>query len=137
VRLTPATRLLLGAIVAGGFVWAAGHINEDGIYTFWVVYGLIAVGGLVLALSRLPLGAPPRLSRRAFCVAFVPVALLGLWLLAFNEPQDNWLRAHVRQWMQDVRLYDVGSHFFEHRSAIALGIGFVLGLTFEAPSRQG
>jgi hypothetical protein len=126
---------LIGAFGAGALVWVATHVDEDTTYGYWYVYGLIALAGLVMALSQLLGGwtkwGVPRISYSVFLWAFVPVAIAGLWILAFNHPQDTWLREHVRDWSNDLRLGDVAAHFRNERGVAAFVIGLVFGFTFD------
>lgn len=138
--LARAVTTLAGASGAGVLVWIATHLDEDTTYGYWVVYGLIAVAGLVLALSQLVAWTGwgvPGVSLSVFLVAFVPVALAGVWILAFNHPGDSSLREHVRNWSNDVRLGDVAAHFRDERGIAAFMIGLVLGFSFDTTGRAG
>ncbi len=135
-----AAATLAGAFAAGALVWIATHVDEDTTYGYWAVYGLIAIAGLVLALVQLAawMGwGRPRVSLRVLFLAFLPVALAGLWILAFNHPQDSWLREHARAWANDVRLGDAAAHFRDERGIAAFMIGVVLGFSFDTREGSG
>jgi hypothetical protein len=133
--LTRATVTLIAAAVAGLLIWVATHINEHTQGGYWAVSGLIAAAGLVMALSQLLGGwtkwGVPRLSISVFLWAFVPVAIVGLWILAYNHPEAGWLQDHVRRWSKDLHLRDTAERLGTYRDVIAFGLGLVFGYTFD------
>ena len=88
--LTRATTTLIAAGVAGLLIWIATQISDSSNGGFWAVYGLIAGAGLIMALSQLLGGwtkwGMPRLSAGVFLLAFVPVAIAGLWIVIAAQP---------------------------------------------------
>ena len=83
--LTRATTTLIAAAVGGLLIWFATQINDKHVGGFWAVYGLIAGAGLLMALSQLLGGwtkwGMPRLSASFLLIAFVPIAIVALWIV--------------------------------------------------------
>src|SRR5690348_17900415 len=105
--LTRATLTLIGAAAAGVLLWLATAILPDTLSDaslggYWAAFGFVALGGLAIALSQLLGGWTkwgwPRVSSHVFLVAFLPVLIVGGWVLAAHEPQNYWLGRHVRSW---------------------------------------
>src|SRR5919197_6541470 len=99
--LTRATMTLIAAGVAGLLIWIATQVT-DGNGGYWLSYGLVAAAGLVMALSQLLGGWTkwgwPRISGNVFLWAFVPIAIVVLWIVFFHQPHGNWFRDHIRDW---------------------------------------
>src|SRR4029450_13220541 len=102
---TRATTPLIAAGVAGLLIWLATRIDDTSRGGFWAVYGLIAGAGLVMALSQLLGGwtkrGCPRLPATFFLAAFVPIAVVSLWIMLAAEPGSAWLHRHVVSWSND------------------------------------
>jgi hypothetical protein len=133
--LTRATTTLIAAGAAGLLLWIATRISMTSTGGFWAVYGLIAGAGLVMALSQLLGGwtkwGLPRLSASVAVLAFVPVAIAGLWIVAAAQPHDDWLRHHVLAWSGDIHVRGLVQHLKEYIGVIAFGIGLVFGFSFD------
>jgi hypothetical protein len=140
VGMTRATTTLLAAGVAGLLIWVATRVSDSSTGGFWAVYGLIAGAGLVMALSQLLGGwtkwGMPRLSAGVFLLAFIPVAIAGLWVVAAMQPHDNWIRSHVLAWSGDIHVRGVVTDLKEYISVIAFGIGLVFGFSFDTTGRM-
>ena len=98
--LTRATLTLIGAAAAGVMLWLATtilpeNVSDASLGGYWAAFGLVAVGGLVMALSQLLGGWTkwgwPRVSGHVFVVAFLPTLIVGGWMLAAQEPANYWL----------------------------------------------
>jgi hypothetical protein len=146
--LTRATITLLAAGIAGFLIWIAARINDHSTGGYWLDYGLIAAAGLVMALSQLLGGWTkwgwPRLSVNVFLWAFVPVAVVVLWVVIFHQPHNNWFRHHIRSWSGDIHIRHLVNDFREYQSVLAFGLGLVFGFAFdttgpvtERPVRRG
>jgi hypothetical protein len=133
--LTRATVTLISAALAGLLVWIATHIDEHSTGGYWGVYGLIAAAGLVMALSQLLGGWTkwgwPRVSISVFLWAFVPVAIVVLWIVIFQQPHGNWFRDHIRNWSGDIGIEEQVKRFLEYVGVLAFGLGLVFGFTFD------
>jgi hypothetical protein len=133
--LTRATTTLIAAGVAGLLIWIATQISDTSNGGFWAVYAVIAGAGLVMALSQLLGGwtkwGMPRLSVPVFLIAFVPVAIAGLWVVVAAQPHSSWLQHHVLSWSGDIHVTGVVHDLKEYVSVIAFGIGLVFGFSFD------
>ena len=133
--LTRATTTLIAAAVAGLLIWFGTQINDHHVGGFWAVYGLIAGAGLVMALSQLLGGwtkwGMPRLSAAFFLLAFVPIAIVSLWIVFAAEPGNNWVHRHVLSWSGDIHVRGLVNDLKEYVPVFAFGIGLVFGYCFD------
>jgi MFS family permease len=138
--LTRATLTLIGAAVVGVLLWLATTILPDSVADasqgeYWAAFGLVALGGLAMALSQLLGGWTkwgwPRVSGNVFLLGFLPALVAGGWILAAHEPQSYWLGRHVRSWSDDIGIDGLVDDLGLMVPAIAFGIGLVFGLTFD------
>jgi hypothetical protein len=138
--LTRATLTLIGAAAAGVMLWLATtilpeNVSDASLGGYWAAFGLVAVGGLVMALSQLLGGWTkwgwPRVSGHVFVVGFLPTLIVGGWMLAAQEPDNYWLGRHVRSWSGDIGIDGLVTSLGLMIPAIAFGIGLVFGLTFD------
>ena len=138
--LTRATLTLIGAAAAGALLWLAttalpANVSDASLGGYWAAFGLVALGGLVMALSQLLGGWTkwgwPRVSSHVFLVAFLPTLVVGGWMLAAHEPANYWLGRHVRSWSGDIGIDGLVNALGLMIPAIAFGIGLVFGLTFD------
>ena len=138
--LTRATLTLIGAAGAGVLLWLATTVVPDNLADaslggYWAAFGLVALGGLVMALSQLLGGWTkwgwPRVSSHVFLVGFLPTLVVGGWMLAAQEPESYWLGRHVRSWSGDIAISGLVDSLGLMLPAIAVGIGLVFGLTFD------
>jgi hypothetical protein len=130
-----ATTTLIAAGVAGLLLWLATQINDTSRGGFWAVYGLIAGAGLVMALSQLLGGWTkfgwPRLSATFFVLAFVPIAIVSLWIVLAAEPGSAWLHRHIVSWSNNIHIDGLVSDLKEYVAVFAFGIGLVFGYCFD------
>jgi hypothetical protein len=135
VGLTRATTTLLAAAGAGLLIWFATQIDVHSRGGYWAVYGLIAGAGLVMALSQLLGGwtkwGLPRLSVPFLLIAFVPIAVVSLWIILAAEPGNAWLHRHVVAWTGDIHLHGLVNDLKEYIALFAFGIGLVFGFSFD------
>jgi hypothetical protein len=133
--LTRATTTLIAAAVAGLLIWFGTQINDHHVGGFWAVYGLIAGAGLVMALSQLLGGwtkwGMPKLSAPFLLMAFVPIAIVSLWIVFAAEPGNNWVHRHVLSWSGDIHVRGLVNDLKEYVPLFALGIGLVFGYSFD------
>ena len=138
--LTRATLTLIGVAVAGVLLWLATAILPSAVSDasrgeYWAAFGLVAVGGLAMALSQLLGGWTkwgwPRVSGNVFLLAFLPTLIAGGWILAAHEPESYWLGSHVRSWSGDIGVDGFVDSMGLMIPAVAFGIGLVFGLTFD------
>jgi MFS family permease len=138
--LTRATLTLIGAAVVGVLLWLATTILPDSVADasqgeYWAAFGLVALGGVAMALSQLLGGWTkwgwPRVSGNVFLLGFLPALVAGGWILAAHEPGNYWLGRHVRSWSGDIGIDGLVDDLGLMVPAIAFGIGLVFGLAFD------
>ena len=130
---------LVGAAVAGFLIWLATQIGQGSAAEYWATYGLIAGAGLTMALSQLLGGWTkwgwPRLSLGVFLLGFLPVLLVGGWVLLARQPADY---LNTMNWSRDLGVEGLVGDLGELLAAIAFAIGLTFGLTFDTagPARE-
>jgi hypothetical protein len=133
--LTRATTTLLAAAVAGFLIWLASQFSNHHEGGYWAIMGVLAGAGLVMALSQLLGGwtkwGLPRLSASFFLFAFVPVAIVALWVIVAGEPGNAWLHRHVLAWSSDIHVRGVLNDVMRYIPVFAFGTGLVFGFTFD------
>ena len=133
--LTRATTTLLAAAVAGFLIWLATQISNDHVGGYWARIGLVAGAGLVMAFSQLLGGwtkwGVPRISAAVFLTAFVPVAIVSLWIILAGEPGSGWFHNHVMQWTRDIHVSGLVTDLLYYIPVFAFGTGLVFGYSFD------
>jgi hypothetical protein len=138
--LTRATLTLIGVATVGVLLWLATQIIGDDLTSFspseyWAAFGLVAAGGLVIALSQLLGGWTkwgwPQVSGKVFLAAFLPAFIVGGWILAAGEPGDAWLGRNIRSWSGHLGIEGLVTDLGLMIPAVAFAIGLVFGLTFD------
>src|SRR5205823_7294112 len=133
--LTRATTTLLAAAVAGFLIWLAAQFSTHHQGSYWAIMGVIAGAGLAMALSQLLGGWTkwgwPRLSASFLLLAFVPVAIVGLWVIVAGEPSNAWLHRHVLSWSSDIHVRGVLNDVMRYIPVFAFGTGLVFGFSFD------
>src|SRR5919197_2001379 len=133
--VTRATTTLIGAAAAGLLIWIATQLNNGHDSGYWGIVGLIAGAGLIMALSQLLGGwtkwGLPRLSASVFLFAFVPVAIVALWVIVAGEPTNAWLHRHVLAWSSDIHVRGVVNDVMRYIPVLAFGTGLVFGFSFD------
>jgi hypothetical protein len=136
--MTRGVATLIGAAVAGFLIWLAAQLGTDTAGEYWATYSVVAVAGLAMALSQVLGGWTkwgwPRLSLGVFVLGFLPVAIVGLWVLMAHQPGDRVLE--TASWSDDLGLGGVVSDLGDMIAAVAFGIGLTLGLTFDTAGRE-
>ncbi len=131
---------LVAAAVAGFLLWLATQTGAETAGEYWATYGLIAVAGLVFALSQLLGGWTkwgwPRLSLGVFLLGFLPVLVAGGWVLLARQPADFF---NTSNWSRDYGIYGLVADLGNILPAIAFAIGLTFGLMFDTtgPRREG
>ena len=133
--LTRATTTLVFSAVAGLLIWLATQISNDHVGGYWARVGLVAGAGFVMALSQLIGGwtkwGVPRLSFAVLVTAFVPVAIVSLWVILAGEPGSGWFHNHVLAWTRDIHLSGLVTDFLYYIPVLAFGTGLVFGFSFD------
>lgn len=139
IGITRGFSTLIGAAVAGFLIWLAAQMGDGSAGEYWATYGLIAAAGLTMALSQILGGWTkwgwPRLSAGVFLLGFLPVLVVGGWVLLAGQPADNF---NTSNWSRDLGVGGVVDDLGAALGAIAFGIGLTFGLTFDTsgPRRE-
>jgi hypothetical protein len=132
IDFTRGISTLVGAGVAGFLIWLAAQIGSGSASEYWTTYGLIAAAGLTMALSQILGGWTkwgwPRISPGVFLLGFLPVLVVGGWVLLSRQPADFF---NTSNWSRDLGVAAVVSDLGEVLSAVAFLIGLTFGLTFD------
>ena len=137
--LTRGISTLAGAAIAGFLLWFATQIGTETSSEYWGTYGVIAAAGLTMALSQILGGWTkwgwPRFSLGVFVLGFLPVLVVGLWVLLARQPAD-WM--NTSNWSRDLGIFGVVADLGNILPAIGFGIGLVFGLSFDTagPRRE-
>jgi hypothetical protein len=140
--LTRATTTLIAAGAAGLLIWIATQLNHGHEGGYWGIVGLMAGAGLIMALSQLLGGWTkwgwPRLSASVFLIAFVPVAVVSLWVILAGEPHLGWFHNHVMAWTRDIHVSGLVTDMLAYIPVFAFGTGLVFGFSFDTsgPRRE-
>lgn len=128
---------LVGAAVAGFLIWVAAQVGSGSTSDYWFAYGLVAASGLTMALSQVLGGWTkwgwPRLSRGVFGLGFLPVLIVGGWVLLARMPAET---LNTGSFSRDIGIGDVVNELGGFLAAIAFGIGLTFGLTFDTAPRR-
>ena len=63
--------------------------------------------------------------------AFVPVAIVSLWVVLAGEPGSGWFHDHVLAWTRDIHLSGLVTDFLYYIPVLAFGTGLVFGFSFD------
>lgn len=134
-QLTRALMTLVGAAAAGLLIWLATQVGDDSTGGYWAVYGLLAAAGLSLALSQLLGGwtkwGLPKISAAVFLLGFLPVLIVGGWLLLAHQPDGASFQETALNGANDVGAGGLVEDLREYLPVIAFAIGLVFGFTFD------
>lgn len=137
IGVTRGLSTLAGAAVAGILLWFATQVGTETAGEYWATYGLVAAAGLTMALSQILGGWTkwgwPRFSLGVFLLGFLPVLLVGAWVLLARQPAD-WL--NTSNWSRDAGVYGLVADLGNILPAIAFGLGLVFGLSFDTAGRR-
>jgi hypothetical protein len=137
--ITRGTSTLVGAALAGFLIWLAVQIGTDTAGEYWSFYGLIAAAGLTMALSQVAGGwtkwGRPTLSPGVFVLGFLPVLVVGGWVLLARQPADFF---NTSNWSRDLGIMGPVGDLGEALAAVAFLIGLTFGFTFDTvgPRRE-
>jgi hypothetical protein len=140
--VTRATTTLVAAAAAGLLIWIATQLNNGHEGGYWGIIGLMAGAGLIMALSQLLGGWTkwgwPRLSVPVLLLAFVPVAIVSLWVIFAAEPHHGWFHNHVMAWTRDIQVSGLVTDMLKYIPVLAFGSGLVFGFSFDTtgPRRE-
>ena len=120
---------LVTVAAAGALVWFVPHFHRWTTGGYWAMIGLLIVAGLLIGLSQLRGQAA---SRASFLTAFLPVLVAAGWVILASQPRTSWVRDHVLGWSRSLDIDHAVHNLGEHVAVLALGLGVVLGSSFES-----
>jgi hypothetical protein len=137
--LTRATATLLGAALAGFLLWLAVQIGGDVVDTageYWSIVGLVAAAGFVLPLSQLLGGWTkwgwPRISSHVLLIGFLPAAVVTLWVVLADQPEDDeWLQGNILGWSDDIGLENFVADLRVITPLLVFGAGVLFGFALD------
>lgn len=131
---TRAGATLVGAAAAGAVLWLAAQLGRHSNGSYWAAYALVAAAGVVFAISqwRGRTGHPPSM----LGLGFLPVLIVGGWVLLAMQPHGNWFSSHVLNWSGDAHITSVVRDLGTWLGVLAFGIGYTLGATFEPAAHR-
>jgi hypothetical protein len=71
-----------------------------------------------------------------FGLAFLPVLIVGGWVLLAMQPHGNWFRSHALSWSADAHIGSVIRDVGTWLGVVAFGIGYTLGAALEPAPRR-
>jgi hypothetical protein len=133
--VTRATTTLVFSAGAGLLIWLATQISNDTVGGYWARVGIVAGAGLLMAFSQLLGGWTkwgwPRLSIAVFITAFIPVAIVSLWIILAGEPGSGWFHNHVMSWSRGIHVSGLVTDLLYYIPVLAFGTGLVFGFSFD------
>jgi hypothetical protein len=127
--------MLAGAAIAGLLLWvAAAHLDQTTTGGYWAAMVIIAAAGLVFGLTQLRGGGghPPVM----LLAVFLPVLIVGAWILLAMQPGNGYGHAHVLIWSKDIDVKSAVLAIGTWTGVIAFGIGATLAASLEPMTRR-
>jgi hypothetical protein len=135
LSVTRATATLIGIGVAGFLLWLASTFDSSNTGSYWIIVGLLAAAGFVMALSQLLGGwtkwGMPRVAGPVFLLAFVPALVVVGWVVLSKQPHANWFQRHAVSWGDDLGVGGLRTDLALFLSALVFGLGLVFGFTLD------
>jgi hypothetical protein len=73
----------------------------------------------------------PRISLGVLLIGFLPVLIVGGWVLLAGQPDANWFQRHTVSWSGHAGIGGLVDDLRERLALIAFGIGLIFGFTFD------
>lgn len=130
-----APAMLAGAAIAGVLLWVAGrYLDQTSNGGYWASLGILAGAGLVFGLTQLRGGGgnPPVM----LLGVFLPVLIVGGWVLLGLQPHNGYGHAHVLIWSKDIDIKGVVLAAGTWTGVIAFAIGATLAASLEPMTRR-
>jgi len=128
--------LAVAAGVAGVLLWVATRVGQGSDWRFWASMGIVAAGGLVLALAPLvgawTKGLRVRLSPGTLLLGALPTFVCVAWILLATQPGSGWQEGTILRWSRDIGLAGLVHDIGLWHGVLAFGFGVVVGLSFDA-----
>ena len=120
---------------AGVLLWAATLVGQRTDGHFWAEMGIVAGAGLVIAISQVvggwTKGLRLRMSLGTLLLAFVPVLIVGGWVLMASQPAHGWYQGTFDTWSRHAGLVGLVHDVALWHGVLAFGFGLVLGMSFD------
>lgn len=127
--------LVLAAALAGLALWGATEVGTQTTGRFWIAMGIVAAGGLVLALANQvgmwTKGLGMRISPSTFAVAFLPVLVCVAWILIATQPGVGWQEGRLDHWSNAIGILGLVKSVALWHGVLAFGFGLVLGMCLD------
>jgi hypothetical protein len=127
--------MLAAAGAAGVLLWAATRVGQPTDRRFWAEMGIVAAGGLVIALSQAvggwTKGLRLRTSPGTFALAFLPVLVAVWWIMMASQPGHGWYEGTIVSWSGTLGITGLVHDLALWHGVLAFGFGLVLGLSFD------
>ena len=132
---TRAVMTLIGGAAAIFLIWLATQISDESNGGYWAQYGLVAAAGLVMAFSQLFGGwtkwGRPRISPTVLVIGFLPVLVVGGWILLAHQPDSGFYRGTILNWSRHLGVRGWVEDFKEMLPALSFLIGLTFGFAFD------
>jgi hypothetical protein len=96
---------------------------------------VVAGAGLLIALANhvgtWTKGLRLRMSPGTFALAFLPVMIVGGWILVASQPGNGWQEGRLDSWSNSAGILGVVHSIGLWHGVIAFTIGLMLGLSFD------
>lgn len=127
--------LALAAALAGLGLWGATQIGMQTTGRFWLSMAVVAGAGLLIALANhvgtWTKGLRLRMSPGTFALAFLPVLVVGGWILVASQPGSGWQEGRLDSWSNSIGILGVVHSIGLWHGVLAFTIGLMLGLSFD------
>jgi len=127
--------LALAAALAGLGLWGATQIGMQTTGRFWLSMAVVAGAGLLIALANhvgtWTKGLRLRMSPGTFALAFLPVLVVGGWILVATQPGNGWEEGRLHSWSDSIGVLGVVHSIGLWHGVLAFAIGLFLGLSFD------
>ncbi|HEY5159642.1 MAG TPA: hypothetical protein VII83_01095 [Gaiellaceae bacterium] len=120
---------LAGSAAAGALIWFVPHFDRWSTGGYWGAMATFAAAGLVLGVAQLRGREGSAIAM--FLIVFVPVLIVGGWVVLAAQPRGDWFRNQIVSWSSDIGVDHAVRNLGEHVTVLAFGIGLVFGLMFE------
>lgn len=127
--------LALAAALAGLGLWGATQIGMQTTGRFWLSMIIVAGAGLLIALAghvgTWTKGLRLRMSPGTFVLAFLPVLIVGGWILVATQPGSGWEEGRLHSWSSSIGILSAVHAIGLWHGVLAFAIGLMLGLSLD------
>lgn len=132
---TRAVMTLIGGAAAIFLIWLATQISDQSNGGYWAQYGIVAGAGLVMAFSQLFGGwtkwGRPRISLAVLLIGFLPVLVVGGWIMLAHQPDSGFYRGTILNWSRHLGVRGWVEDFKDMVPALSFLIGLTFGFAFD------